>query len=316
MSPWLHTLFARAAAFRPWLRRLTLLTAAAAVGVLGGCAAIGNRGPVEQHVIDSRQHLQLGLEAADQRQWDDAERRFAEAVECCPDNPRAREHYAEALWQRGAAGEAIDQMELALHLGADPSLRVRLGQMYLAEGRLARAARQADLAVAADATPAAAWALRGDVLRREGHTDQALAAYHRALGYPQVDPWVRVEVAEIYRTLDRPDRAAATLQRALEMYVPGQEPQRMLYLQGLALKALGRHAEAVDALAAAADRGQATWPIMYDLAEAELLAGRPANARWAAQEAVRLAADPRPAEQLLLRIEEAQLAHSGRTPLH
>jgi len=57
----------------------------------------------------------------------------------------------ESLWQRGECEKAISHMAEAARLsGHDPERLVRLGQMYLARGDLAGAARQADVAIAAN----------------------------------------------------------------------------------------------------------------------------------------------------------------------
>ena len=209
--------------------------------VLSGCAVLGNRGPVDDDVVASRQHTQRGLDAMHRHRWDEAQTWFAEAVDASPVNQRARQHYAEALWQQGLADKAVEQMELAIELGSDPALRVQLGQMYLSRGRLPQALHQADRAIGANTRLGAAWTLRGDVLREQGKPSGALACYHRALGHSETEPRVRLEVARIYWESGRPQRTLSTLQQAQDQFVPGQEPQEALLLQGMALKQLGRY---------------------------------------------------------------------------
>jgi len=69
-----------------------------------------------------------------------------------PSDERARCGYAESLWQRGRMreGHLAHGKRLLGCLGTIPERLVRLGQMYLARGDLAGAARQADVAIAAN----------------------------------------------------------------------------------------------------------------------------------------------------------------------
>ena len=65
-------------------------------------------------------------------------------------------------------------MERAVNLsGGDPDLQVRLGEMYLLRDNTAGAWQQAERAILAQRHSAAAWALRGDVLRRRGDLTEA-----------------------------------------------------------------------------------------------------------------------------------------------
>ena len=139
-----------------------------------------------------------------------------------------------------------------------------------------------------------------------GRQDQALADYHRAIGYAPNDRQILLQIAELYRQLNRPRRALATLHSLAATYSPGEEPQQVLYLTGLAYVALGRYDEGIESLSTAAIREQPTPEILFRLGEAELLAGRPAQAEAAAQQA--LALQPRHAQsrQLLDRVRTAQ----------
>jgi tetratricopeptide (TPR) repeat protein len=117
-----------------------------------------------------------------------------------------------------------------------------------------------------------------------------LADYQRSLGYAPLDQEVALLMAETYRQLNQPDRALLTLQAVADKYAPGDAPQRVLFLQGLAQSALGRYDEAVGSLTQAAHRDRPTAEILCFLAEAQLRAGNPAQAQASLQEA--LAIDP------------------------
>ena len=239
--------------------------------------------------------------------WQRAESLFAGAVVSCPTDERARGHYAETLWHRGASDDALVQMQEAVRLSAgDPVLLVRLGEMYLAQGDLQNAWRLAESAIGVQPKLATAWALRADVERRRNNFVDALASYHRALGYQPNYSRVQLAVAWLYHEQGRPQRALATLENLSDQFAPGQEPEEVLYLRGLAFSALGRYEDAADSLIAASRRGQPTAEMLCHLAAAELLAGRPVGAELAVQEALRIQPRHQMSQQLRVRIAEVR----------
>ena len=146
-------------------------------------------------------------------------------------------------------------------------------------GQTGPAMENAQRAIDFDPRLPAAWTARARVLRAMNRPADALADYQRALGYQPQDRTIPVEIAEVYGQLHQPQRALATLQALAERYSPGEEPQRVLYLEGLAQMALGRFDEAVESLSAAATRERPTPEILCRLAEARLAAGRPKRRR-------------------------------------
>jgi tetratricopeptide (TPR) repeat protein len=137
-----------------------------------------------------------------------------------------------------------------------------------------------------------------------------LADYHRALRYEPDNSAVLLEIAELHRQLNDPDRSLANLQCLSDNYPPGEEPQQVLYLTGLAYMALGRHGDAIEALAAARDRGPASSDILCRLALAQWSDGRHAEARETAQLAARLSPGHRASLALL---EQMRLARDTST---
>lgn len=238
-----------------------------------GCRTFCPRS-MEQNVVDARQASLQGLDAMQQGRWDDAERIFAGAVKCCPEDERARGCYAETLWRRGAWQEALGHMQEATRLsGNDPQRLVQLGEMQLATRQLGKAAECADQAIAKNSRLSSAWALRGDVRLARGQFDDALADFHRSLAYCEHQPRVQMAVAQIYRQQSRPQRALSTLETLAEQFPPGDVPVDVVALQGNTLKQLGRHQEAAETLAAAASRGAPSADLLIQLAEAQFLAG-------------------------------------------
>jgi len=245
-----------------------------------GCRVFRSHKVSDENIAAARQLSLQGMDAQQRGQWDRAEILFAAAILKCPSDERARYGYAEALWQRGAWQKAVEHMEEAVRLsGSDPERLVRLGQMYRARGDLARAGRQADAAIAVNGQFAAAWALRGHVLLAQGDSTSALTSFHRALSYEQPLPDVQLAIARIYAQENRPQRVLATLQSLAATYPADQVPQEVLIQQGLALRALGRHQDAVTALVAAAQIGDQSPELLCDLARTQMLAGEAAAAR-------------------------------------
>ncbi len=220
-----------------------------------GCRLPGSRGPGGQSLATCRQLSQKGVAALEQGRRQEAETLLAEAVDACPRDPRARRYYAETLWRRGAKNDAITHLEEAARLaGQDAELLVRLAEMHLETGEFRLAKQSAEQAIDLNPKLPSSWAVRGRVMRVQGRTRQALADYHRALGYAPDDRQVLLDVAELYRELNRPQLALATLHSLADTYPSGEEPQQVLHLAGLAYRALGRHEDAAANLAAAAGR--------------------------------------------------------------
>jgi tetratricopeptide (TPR) repeat protein len=304
----------RFAALLPANRIGCRVDASAAVGTLllvlavcGGCRAWQPHGPVPRSVATGRQLVQQGASAMDRGDWVVAEDLLNHAVQVSPLDPDVHRRYAETLWHRGAAQQAITQLEEAARLAPeDPQIAVRTGEMYLATGQMARARKAADRALDLDPKLATAWALRGRTNEASGALKPALADYQRSLGYQPDDRQVLLAVAEIYRQLNEPERALASLHSLVDSYPPGEEPQQLLYLEGLALVALGRYDDAVARYSLAGERGGPTAEILYRLAEAEFLAGRGVPAHIAAKQALVLDPNHVAAKALVARLEVAQ----------
>jgi tetratricopeptide (TPR) repeat protein len=68
---------------------------------------------------------------------------------------------------------------------------------------------------------------------------------------------VLLDTAEVYRQLERPKRALATLAVLEETYGPNQVPAEVLALEGLAQESLGRRHDALESYRAAVAKGDA-----------------------------------------------------------
>ena len=113
----------------------------------------------------------------------------------------------------------------------------------------------------------------------QGDGSAALTSYHRALSYEQPLPDVQLAIAQVYAQENRPQRVLATLQSLAATYPPGQVPQEVLVQEGLALRALGRHQDAISTLAQAANVGDPPPELLCELARTHMLAGDAAAAQ-------------------------------------
>jgi tetratricopeptide (TPR) repeat protein len=275
--------------------------------LLAGCRLPGTDGPVSQQLLTSRHYSQQGLAAMERTEFERAEDLLSRAVKACPTDFEARRHYAEALWQRGHRREAIAQLDEASRLVPDdPTIYVRIAEMRLDMGQIAAARQAAEQGLDLDPKVAQTWAVHGRVMYAVGDQRQALADYHRALGYAPTDRQILLSVAELYRQLGEPQRAIFTLQKLNDTYPPGEEPPQVLYLLGMAYSATGRYDDAVETLTAAMLRDRPTPELLARLAETQLARGRADEAASAAREALALDPNHEASRQILARVEQAR----------
>ncbi len=290
--------------------KILLITIAALAPAVSGCRWLGAERLAMESRAESRQLTQRGIAAVERGEHRRADVLLAQAVEACEGDPEARRHWAESLWRRGSRSEAIAQMEEAVRLDEeDATLQVLLAEMYLSRGQMERARRSAERAIDLNPKLASAWAIRGRVMCGTGQFDQALADFHRALGYDSGDGEVLLQIALLHQQANRPQQALVTLHTLADTYSPGEEPQEVLQLTAAAYVALGRYEEGVESLQAAIAAADATPDIYLQLAEAQLGAGRPAEAAAAARQTLALSPDHAPARALLARLQAPTQPH-------
>ena len=245
-----------------------------------GCSALrANRQTRE--LTAARQLSLRGAEALQQKKYGDAESLFSEAIRQSPADERAQSGYAEVLLQKGQVQAATEHMTSAVEIsGENPDLVVRLGQMHLEQEELNLALQQADLALRNQRTHAGAWALKGDVLRKQNQPQAALDCYHRSLIYQSDAPQVQIALAEIYRQLGKPQRALATLNNLADHHSEEQVPPRAWLLKGQALADLGEDVEAKRCLQLATQyAGETQCGLLLELATAQFECGDLPEAR-------------------------------------
>ncbi|MBX7166663.1 MAG: tetratricopeptide repeat protein [Pirellulales bacterium] len=255
----------------------------------GGCAFTQRFGSAPKAIVNSRQLSSQGISAIEREDWAEAETLLAEAVQTCDVDPQARRYYAQALWHRGATHEALAQMNEALRLSADdPKLLLAVAEMQAALGQTEQALARVERSLDLDPHAAAGWALHGQMMQQAGLPRRALADYQKALGYEPQNRDVLLQIAEIYRQLNDPQQAMVNLHAYLDLYADGEEPQQALYLLGQSYAAMARYDDAAETLRLALRRGPPTGDILYQLADVEMRAGRPAAAQAIAQEMLAL----------------------------
>lgn len=278
--------------------------------VSSGCRVLRRRD--SKDLSTARQLSLRGADALQQRKYSDAESLFVEALRQSPSDERAQWGFSEVLWQRGERQEATKHMAQAVELsGSNPDLLVRLGQMYLEQGNYDSAAEQADLALRTHRNNHAAWALKGDVLRKRGEVNAAIDCYQRALIYRPDWPEVQVTVAELYRSSNRPQRALATLDRLTDQRSLTQVPPRANLLRGQALADLGQRDAALMCLRQAAPNLPSDQSdLLYEFAQTQYRLGDLLEARLCLTRALQKNPTDSAALKLQTELDEAFAAHT------
>jgi len=278
-----------------------------------GCATMRRQKISTKSMAACRQMSRDGVAAMELGQWDQAHELLADAVHTSPTDLDARRHLAEVLWRQEKRRDAVVQLEAAVRI--DPRHAptvVRSGEMLLGIGSIDRALVRAEEAIALDSSLAGAWALRGRIYRTQGKMERALADTQQALRYSPHMTHVLLEVAEIQFSLNQPQRSLTALHHLLDVYAPGEEPQKVLWLEGLVYGALERSQDSVESLYAASLRGQPKAELFYHLAAAQNEAGQPAAATSSLRQALALDAGHQASRVLLAQLQGPASPGLGR----
>ncbi len=265
-----------------------------------GCTSWRSMHSTASSVAAGRSLARQGISAMECGDCTEGESILREAIDKSPEDPMPRSHLAEALWQRGATEEALEQITEAARLApGDSTLSVRAGQMLLAGGWPELAEKQAVKSLQLDHQLAAAWALRGKSSEAQGLDDAAMADYQHALLLTPHQPDVLLTLASLYSRLGEQERCLATLHRLIDSYPPGEEPPSVLLLEAKTYLALDRVAEAGERLALATAGEPATAEIRTMQARVEMRLGHPLPAEQFARQALAIDATYQPAREML-----------------
>ncbi len=296
--------------------RQLLLTVIAGAFVLphSGCALCRKKQVVPESLTNCRELSREGITAMETGELDRAQSLLSKAVTASPSDIDARRNLAEALWKKESYRDAAVQIEAAVRL--DPRHAptvIRAGEMLLAVGAHERAMQRTEEAILLDSNLAGAWALRGRLYRQRGELDRALADMQHALRFAPQDTAALLEVAQIQFELGKPQRSLSTLHCLLDTYPPGQEPQQVLWLEGLAYGSLGRHQEAVESLHAASLCAQPQPDLLFQLAQAEQSAGQRDAATNTLRTALALDESHGPSRVMLAELQQYDDVNTGGT---
>ncbi|MDR1957536.1 MAG: tetratricopeptide repeat protein [Planctomycetaceae bacterium] len=293
-------------------------------GLLTGC-----RLPGVLHVsrLDIGRSRDLMLEAASAQERNDletAETKLAKAVKINENDGDIRSKYAEVLWQHGKKQEAVEQLLIAVKkFPNDARLFLLLSEQCYEIGNIEMSQVYAGEAIKKSTQENKsmihrAWTILARIQYRQGHYKNSLASYHKALMFSPQNPELLSELAALYESMNHPDRALVSWQKASHLYQlsqPDSEPEQIFLGQGNAYMAMGRYHEAAEQFLAAQQRWPNDTRIYCRLAQAKLALGEIAEARQLTEQAMALAPQDRQILDLKNRVELAQLAQTQNPPV-
>ncbi len=261
----------------------------------GGCSGVGARrglaGDLETAARAARcKALSEQAQAAiDRGELEQARVDLLTLSNLTPTSAEALYRLGTVLKLQGRWPEAETSFRSALKRDPDYALAmVGLGEVEAVRGDSESALKHFESAIElAPFQPSAHYAM-GRLLERMGRANSALAEYFRALENDPNNPDVSLRIAMIQLARDEPDQALSRLDRVLEQ-APGNALARDV--RGLANLRVGLASRAVADFQAFLERKPNQPEGLYHLAVALERAGKPADARSAATQALRLAPD-------------------------
>lgn len=173
-------------------------------------------------------------------------------------------------------GQSISQLQNQLERVENaPELNVELGKLFLQSGQLLPAARQVQLALDQNCRLTEAWILGGDIEAAKSNPSEALANYQHALNLGGDQVKLLQRVARCYLKMERPFRAAASVENLMGHYEFEQPPLDVLILYGSVMQEVGQYAQASLAFSRACDDPQSSEDCFVRLSKAQWLAGEP-----------------------------------------
>jgi tetratricopeptide (TPR) repeat protein len=255
--------------------------------------------PASPQQLERIQQISERAQAAiDRADYENARADLVQLVNEEPDSPEALQRLGTVLMLEGRLAEAECYFHSALARDHDyVDAMLGLGQIEAQRGDAVTALKRFDLAISIDPRRPRAHYLLGRAREAVGQTDEALASYFRALEFDGNDVQSISRIAAIQLARGQPDQALARLDQAVELAPRDGE---VLALRGLAHGKLHHIPEAIADLRAAAQLLPARPDIYYHLALVLEADHKPADARSAAEQALRLA----PADSAVRQLSE------------
>jgi len=271
------------------------------------------RNSVQQKASVLRQWTHSGVEAMQNGKLSQARAFFKRAASQSPQDVIARVNLARADARLGNLQQATEHMQSAIELNPDEAdLHVELGDLYFQSSQGAAAATSVNRALELSPRSAKAWAVKGKLSHSAGNLHQALSEYQRSLSYSSThsaeNDETQMMMAQVYQQLGKPTRALSTVEQLLSRYPRDRQPENALLAKGKTLMQLNQPGPAMDVLAIACARPDASLESHLRLGEAQLLNGH----RALAQQTIANARQQHPDEPVLIALQE-QLNQQDRT---
>ena len=255
------------------LQRTAFWTALAALW-LSGCSLVQRHMRPVRELEVSRQLTREANFALERGDLQEADRLLVQALRQCETDAEARALYGEVLWRLGQREAALQQLKSAAEQAPDQApIHLRLAEKYLASGSAELAQRHTETAIRISPGNSAAWLMHGKVLQARGQIQTAISALQRSLDFNPEETEALARLAECYQASGQPDRALAEWQAALERYRPGHEPVEWLVAVAQVYQWIGRHADAAEYYAQAAERDNGNPDLLVQAGLAHLRAG-------------------------------------------
>ncbi len=238
-----------------------------------------------------------GIAAFERENLPEAEEKFAQAIKNDENDLKSRRYYAETLWRQGKKKEALHYLvDASTREGSEEEkgeIYLSLGEKFLEMNQTTVAANYANKVININAKRHEGWELRGEIFRRLGKSEEALADYHRALCLAPGDQTLLRSLATLEDETGDFDASLATWQELGRFYPDHGEPIDVLCGKALACRHLNRSREAADYYALAIDQDPENAHLYSLLAETYLESDDVENARIIASKATeRFPSDP------------------------
>ena len=200
-----------------------------------GCRILQH--PVSRKVAHARWLTNVGIEALNKKQLDQAKGCFTKACDVCPDDQRIRLHLAEAHRQKGEYKQAIAELNKVLSITDTPGeIHRKIGELCLIDGQLQNAQLHADQAIFINRNDPAAWKLHADLQMKKENYGQAITGYNRALSIEPANEMasgvdknkIRYQLAKALSKMGRHQRALTTLESIANEYPAQKQPEILM----------------------------------------------------------------------------------------
>src|SRR5262245_61741086 len=198
---------------------------------LAGCSTVADE--------RFRDYTEDGVQLYREGNYADSRESFQAALAIKPEDPTLLYNLGECYARLGDGVKAERFYQACLQRATDHvPCRHALAVLLVQENRRPDAARMIEDWLAREPKLAAAYAEDGWFWRQAGDLPRAQARLQQALEFDPHDARALTELAQVYETMQRPDRALALYERALER--DPNQPELTKRVNGLLAKGAGR----------------------------------------------------------------------------